>query len=129
MIGTESDHDLSLRRRLPFLTELSLGRKRTTIKKKSALFTNPAVAGNFPPVSSNDDAIQRQGLAGEEENVPNVIKTGFLSKTTVSGKDGSKIGQSRQRQFRLTEEALEYLHTFSQVHLIHTLLSQSREEF
>ena len=126
MIGTESDHDSSLRRRLPFLTELSLGRKRTTIKKKSALFTNPAVAGNFPPVLSND---QRQGLAGEEENVPNVIKTGFLSKTTVSGKDGSKIGQSRQRQFRLTEEALEYLHTFSQVHLIHTLLSQSRQEF
>lgn len=51
-----------------------------------------------------------------------VIKVGLLTKTSKgrsSGRESSVIrpGLTRQRRFRLTEEALEYFHYFSQVRI------------
>lgn len=51
-----------------------------------------------------------------------VIKVGLLTKTSKgrsSSRESSVIrpGLTRQRRFRLTEEALEYFHYFSQVRI------------
>ena len=61
---------------------------------------------------------------GIDEYGAGVIKVGLLTKTSKrrgsSGQESSVIvrpGLTRQRRFRLTEEALEYFHYFSQVRI------------
>ena len=46
--------------------------------------------------------------------------SGHLMKTSRGRYKGATPGQTRQRRFRLTEEALEYFQQFSQVSWIHT---------
>lgn len=67
------------------------------------------------------------GVAREESNSKyhsNTLKMGLLSKTTMGRREGSKPGPTRQRHFRLTVAALEYLHLFSHVSL--NIISHTR---
>ena len=113
---TERTHTLEHK----LLTEVCLSRSQDTFRKKSndAGFSNAEVAVEFPSGETNLSTYTNERSKEErDEHSTHVIKIGVLSKTTVScsGKEGSKRGQTRQRHFRLTEEALEYLHQFSQV--------------
>lgn len=100
--------------RLPFLTESHFRHNRRTTIRKPTQFLNPGVtaAAKLSPLSTDtaehsEDERDEHGLC--------IIKTGALSKTTITGKNGLKPGQTRHRHFRLTEEAFEYLHQFSHV--------------
>ena len=97
-------------KRLPFLTELRIGRERSPSQDPSITFANPAVTAEFPPPSTNTvtEDVDKHCTEG-------AIKTGLLSKTSVARREGSRPGPTRHRHFRLTEIALEYLHQFSHV--------------
>lgn len=104
---------------LPFLTEIHLSRKRSTIMKRNhapeILKANATAAVELPPPTTDHDTAGQSSGKGECTKGSGVIKTGTLSKTTLSGKENSRPGQTRHRHFRLTEEALEYFHQFSHV--------------
>ena len=97
--------------RLPFLTEPRFTHNRRTTIRRPTLISKVAV--KLSP-SSTDAAEYSEDERGGH-SLCHIIKTGVLSKTTISGKDGSKPGQTRKRNFRLTEEAFEYFHQFSHV--------------
>ena len=50
-----------------------------------------------------------------DEQEVTVLKIGVLLKTSLGRGEDSRPSPARQRRFRLTEGALEYLHHFSQV--------------
>ena len=56
---------------------------------------------------------------GIDEYGAGVIKVGLLTKTSKGRRETLVIrpGLTRQRRFRLTEEALEYFHYFSQARI------------
>ena len=73
---------------------------------------------NRRSIASTDTVAQ-----GVDEYGAGVIKVGLLTKTSRGRSSGretpvSRPGLTRQRRFRLTEEALEYFHYFSQVRLL-----------
>lgn len=110
----------TLKRQL--LAEIRLSRSQGTFRKKNnesdTIFANAAVAADVPPGETDSSTYTISNEPSKEkrdEHSTRVIKIGVLSKTTISHKEGSKRGQTRHRHFRLTEEALEYLHQFSQV--------------
>lgn len=72
-------------------------------------------------VTYEEDAVEETPTPSEENPyivVSRALKTGHLVKTSKSIGKKSTPGNSRQRKFRLTNEALEYLHTFSHVSLM-----------
>ena len=97
--------------KLPFVNELRLGRKPSDQLQAETLYASDAVAGlnlHFPG--------QLAPAAGEDVTEEEVLKDGVLSKTTITYKgDTTKVGPTRQRNFRLTEGAIEYFHQFSLV--------------
>ena len=109
--------------RLPFITELHLSRKRSIFKgrsnNRSLNFSNPAAVTvlEFPNRTLSTDTVTQD----TDEYGAGVLKVGLLSKTSKgrSSKENTiRPGLTRQRRFRLTEEALEYFHHFSHVSLI-----------
>ena len=102
------------RHRLPFLTELHHASKPRRSSKDeitaSTTFANPLVTAEISPPTS-----EAGGEESDGKYQSNTLKMGLLSKTTVGRREGSKPGPTRQRHFRLTEVALEYLHLFSHV--------------
>ena len=103
-------------RRLPFLTELHHASKPRRHSKDeiaaSTTFANPLVTAELSLPTSEADGEQSDGKYHSS-----TLKMGLLSKTTIGRREGSKPGPTRQRHFRLTEVALEYLHLFSHVSL------------
>lgn len=93
----------SQRRRftLPSITDLNLGYKLRDQSFNHS--TNSAPGIEFP--SFRDD----------EQLEVTVLKVGVLFKTSLGREEDANPGPTRQRRFRLTEGALEYLHHFSQV--------------
>lgn len=90
------------RSKLPFLTELLLSHQQSVVTPTLS-FANPALTEDFPLSTRDADGDSKRE-----------IKRGVLFKTTVSRKEGSKVGQTRQRRhFRLTDEALEYENKFN----------------
>ena len=89
---------------LPSIAELTdLSRKLSTFRDQSFnRSANSASGAEFPSFSKDDQEVT-------------VLKVGVLSKTSQGREGDSRPGPTRQRRFRLTEEALEYLHHFSQV--------------
>ena len=127
------------RSRLTFITELHRSRNQSIFRahkneNNPLSFSNPettastqstqalAAAENRRSTTSTDTATQ--GIL--DEYGAGVIKVGLLIKTSKGRSSGSRgessvnirPGITRQRRFRLTEEALEYFHYFSQVGII-----------
>ena len=99
-------------KQLPFLKELQFSRERSPSQDPpTGTITNPAVSAEFPSSSANTATEDTD----KHDNMEGAIKTGLLSKTSVGRREGSRPGPTRQRHFRLTEVALEYLHQFSHV--------------
>ena len=103
----QTEHGKRRRPTLPFVLELKLSRKLTIFRdqsfNRSTSFSNSALAGvEFPSFR-------------DEQEVGTVLKSGVLFKTSLGREEDSRPGPTRQRQFRLTEGALEYLHPFSHV--------------
>lgn len=72
-------------------------------RRPKSVQDDPALlAAEFPPLPTPE---QPEGA--------NVIKVGALSKTTFRRNKASRPGSTRYRRFRLTDEALEYLYSFS----------------
>ena len=105
IIATSQQAQTEHRRRrltLPSIAELNLGRKLSIFRDQSLNYSANSVSGaEFP-------------LFRDEQEVT-VLKIGVLFKTSLGREEGSRPGLTRQRRFRLTEGALEYLHHFSQV--------------
>lgn len=99
-------------KKLPYLKELQCSRERSPSQDLSITFANPAVTAEFSHPSTNT-------VTGDTDTkhdiIEGAIKTGLLSKTSIGRREGSKPGPTRQRHFRLTDVALEYLHQFSHV--------------
>ena len=89
---------------LPSIAELTdLSHKLSTFRDQSFnRSANSASGAEFPSFSKDDQEVT-------------VLKVGVLFKTSQGREGDSRPGPTRQRRFRLTEEALEYLHHFSQV--------------
>lgn len=105
--------------RPPFLAEFQHNRKQSAARKKRASLQARISVAMEVPASNVDTAT---GDSDNDEHMSSrVIKTGALSKTTIrSGRKDSKSWHTRQRYFRLTEEALEYFHQFTHVsHALH----------
>ena len=111
----------SLKRRV--VAEIRLSRCQSTFKKNDTVLANTAVVADFPSETDSSTYTIASRKKERDEHSTRVIKVGVLSKTTISCKEGSKPGQTRHRHFRLTEEALEYLHQFSQVKLNRLILN------
>ena len=96
------------------LADFQRSRKQSTARKKRASFPARVSVAMEVPAGSNVST-GTEGSGKDELTGPCIIKTGTLSKTTISGKEDSKSWYTRQRYFRLTEEALEYFHQFTYV--------------
>ena len=108
-LGVQSENTQG-KRRLPFITELHRSRRRTPSQDiTSTTIPNPAVTAAFLSEFTNADMLDKGGYC------EGALKTGVLSKTSIGRREGSRPGPTRQRRFRLTEEALEYFHQFSHV--------------
>lgn len=105
IIATSQQVQTEHRRRrltLPSIAELNLGRKLSIFRDQSLNYSANSVPGaEFP-------------LFRDEQEVT-LLKIGVLFKTSLGREEGSRPGPTRQRRFRLTEGALEYLHHLSQV--------------
>ena len=66
-----------------------------------------------PSVKTVDFPLKPDDQGGSRHE--SYLKIGTLYKTTLSRREGARPGPTRQRQFRLTEVALEYFHHFSHV--------------
>lgn len=117
--GTSSEFEPVRRLRLPFITELHRsrnksihrGRSNSRSKRISTTVPAPEPQPNRKSTASTDTAAQ-----GIDEYGADVLKVGLLTKTSKGRSENSiRQGLTRQRRFRLTEEALEYFHYFSQV--------------
>ena len=127
------------RSRLPFITELHRSRNQSIFRARRSKnnplsFSNPettastqstqALAATENRRSTTSTDTVTQGIL--DEYGAGVIKVGLLTKTSKGHSSGSRgessvnirPGLTRQRRFRLTEEALEYFHYFSQVGII-----------
>ncbi len=90
---------------LPSIAELTdLSRKLSIFRDQSGLnhSANSATGVEFPSFSKDEQEVT-------------VLKVGVLFKTSLGREEDSRPGPTRQRKFRLTDGALEYLHQFSQV--------------
>ena len=120
------------RLRLPFITELHRSRNRSIFRirnqnnNRSFSFSNSGTTSTQAlalesPLHNRRSIVSTDTVAQSiDEYGAGVIKVGLLTKTSKgrsSGKESSvsRSGLTRQRRFRLTEEALEYFHYFSQV--------------
>ena len=111
-LGVQSENTQG-KRRLPFITELHRSRQRTPSQDvaivTSTIIPNPEVTAVLLSESTYVDMLDKGG------HCEGALKTGVLSKTSIGRREGSRPGPTRQRRFRLTEEALEYFHQFSHV--------------
>ena len=89
---------------LPSIAELTnLSRKLSIFRDQSFNHSaNSAPGVEFPSFSKDDQEVT-------------VLKVGVLFKKSLGCEEDSRPGPTRQRRFRLTEGALEYMHHFSQV--------------
>ena len=105
IIATSQQAPTEHRRRrltLPSIAELNLGHKLSIFRDQSLNHSANSVPGaEFPSF--------------RDEQEVTVLKIGVLFKTSLGREKDSRPGPIRQRRFRLTEGALEYLHHFSQV--------------
>ena len=128
------------RSRLPFITELHRSRNQSIFRARKSKNNNPLSFSN-PETTASTQSTQALAAAENRRSTTStdtvtqgildeygagVIKVGLLTKTSKGRSSGSRgessvnirPGITRQRRFRLTEEALEYFHYFSQVGII-----------
>lgn len=87
---------------LPSIAELNFGHKLSIFRDQSLNHSaNSAPGFEFPSF--------------RDEQEVTVLKIGVLFRTSLGQEEDSRPGPTRQRRFRLTEGALEYLHHFSHV--------------
>ena len=101
----QTEDRCSQRRRftLPSIADLNFGHKLNIFRDQ-----------NLNSSANSASGVQFPSFRDDEQDVT-VLKVGVLFKTSLGREEDARPGSTRQRRFRLTEGALEYLHHFSQV--------------